>query len=158
MARKKANAAVEQPEGIDRVPVQAVPDPILSSPFKEPAEHWLYEGGVPRKNAGRRKAGYYYKTERTGSAQTDLFAEENRDDLPLVNALRADVKRWREADYRGASEVTKDLLRHWRDEKRSRRLFFCQLESVERGGPRERQFALGGNLVDQVDALLQPHA
>ena len=131
MASKKANAAVEKPEGIDRVPVQAVPDPILSSPFKEPAEHWLYEGGVPRKNAGRRKAGYYYKTERTGSAQTDLFAEENRDDLPLVNALRADVKRWREADYRGASEVTKDLLRHWRDEKRSRRLFFCQLESVE---------------------------
>ena len=33
-----------------------------------------------------------------------------------------------------------------------------QLESVERGGPRERKFALGGNLVDQVDALLQPHA
>jgi type III restriction enzyme len=131
MPRKKSNAADEQPAEIDRVPVQAVPDPILSSPFKEPAEHWLYEGGVPRKNAGRRKAGYYYKTERTGTAQADLFAEENRDDLPLVNALRDDVRRWRESGYRGASEVTKDLLRHWRDERRSRRLFFCQLEAVE---------------------------
>lgn len=131
MARRRPTAAEEQPEDIDRVPVQAVPDPILSSPFKEPEEHWLYEGGVPQKNPGRRKAGYYYKTQRTGSRQSELFAEENRDDLPLVNALRADVKRWRESGYRGASEVTKDLLRHWRDEKRSRRLFFCQLEAVE---------------------------
>ncbi|MFM7051687.1 MAG: DEAD/DEAH box helicase, partial [Planctomycetota bacterium] len=134
MARRRAeaaNAQAEQQQDLDRVPVQAVPDPILSSPFVEPAEHWLYEGGVPRRTAGRRKAGYYYKTERTGLAQTDLFAEENRDDLPLVNALREDVRRWRESGYRGASEVTKDLLRHWRDDKRHRRLFFCQLEAVE---------------------------
>ncbi len=133
MARRRANAdaAVEAADMLDKVPVQAVPDPILSSPYLEPSEHWLYEGGVPRRTAGRRKAGYYYKTARTGSSQTDLFAEENRDDLPLVNALRADVRRWRESGYRGASEVTKDLLRHWCDEKRSRRLFFCQLEAVE---------------------------
>ncbi len=129
MARRKK----QEPEpSVDRaIPVQAVDDPILSSPYVEPREHWLYEGGVPRRTPGRRKAGYYYKTERTGSSQTELFAEENRDDLPLVNALRDDVRRWRESGYRGASEVTKDLLRHWRDEKRSRRLFFCQLESVE---------------------------
>jgi len=60
-----------------------------------------------------------------------LFAEEERDDLPLVNLLRDDVRRWRQADYRGASNVTKELLRFWANPKRGRRLFFCQLEAVE---------------------------
>lgn len=127
MAKKKTGVA----EDLDRVPVQAVDDPILSSPYEEPAEHWLYEGGIPKRTAGRRRAGYYYTTKRTGSAEAELFAEENRDDLPLVNALREDVARWRESGYRGASQVTKDLLRHWRSEDRPRRLFFCQLEAVE---------------------------
>ena len=57
--------------------------------------------------------------------------EEERDDLPLVNALRADVKRWRESNYRNATNVTRELLNHWRREDRERRLFFCQLEAVE---------------------------
>lgn len=132
MARRRTGDATVAAElEIDRAPVQAVADPILSSPYVEPAEHWLYESGIPRKTPGRRSAGYYYKTDRTGSAQTAMFAEENRDDLPLVNALRADVGRWRKSEYRGASEVTKDLLRHWNDPKRERRLFFCQLEAVE---------------------------
>ncbi len=126
-AKKKSAAAAD----IDRVPVQAVDDPILSSPYDEPAEHWLYESGVPKKTAGRRRAGYYYTTKRTGSAETDLFAEENRDDLPLVNALREDVARWRGSGYRGSTQVTKDLLRHWHATDRFRRLFFCQLEAVE---------------------------
>ncbi len=60
-----------------------------------------------------------------------LFAEEERDDLPLVNELREDVKRWRELGWENASEVTKTLLRHWWREDRARRLFFCQVEAVE---------------------------
>ena len=35
-----------------------------------------------------------------GRHRRSLFAEEERDDLPLVNLLREDVRRWREADYR----------------------------------------------------------
>ena len=48
-----------------------------------------------------------------------------------MNALRDDVRRWRDGGWRGASETTKKLLRHWWREDRSRRLFFCQLEAVE---------------------------
>ena len=80
---------------------------------------------------GGRPASYWYKSERTGSTQLSLLAEEERDDLPLVNALRADVKRWRESGWRGASETTKRLLRHWWRADRARRLFFCQVEAVE---------------------------
>src|SRR4029077_2424724 len=49
----------------------------------------------------------------------------------LVNLLRDDVRRWRNTDYRGASTVTRELLRFWASPKRGRRLFFCQREAVE---------------------------
>lgn len=53
------------------IPIQSVEHPILCSPYEEPAEHWRYdpENGEPVKQPGRREAGYWYKTERTGSAQ-----------------------------------------------------------------------------------------
>ncbi len=115
------------------IPIQPVENPILCSPYKEPDQHWLYDTrtGIPSKMPKRRPASYWFKTERTGSAQMSLLAEEERDDLPLVNALREDVKRWRESGWESASETTKKLLRHWWREDRSRRLFFCQIEAVE---------------------------
>jgi type III restriction enzyme len=87
-----------QPE----IPLQPVERPIICAPYDEPAEHWQYdrETGAAFRAAGRRPAGYWYKTDRVGSqrGQLDLFEDESHDDLPLVNALRDDVRRWREAD------------------------------------------------------------
>ena len=113
------------------VPVQAVPTPILNSPYEEPKAHWIYKDGAPFQQEGRRPASYWYKEKGVGTDQGDLFAEEARDDLVLVNRLRKDVGRWRKSGYKGASQVTKTLLKHWADPIRGRRLFFCQLESVE---------------------------
>ncbi|MEX2609162.1 MAG: DEAD/DEAH box helicase family protein [Gemmatimonadota bacterium] len=114
-------------------PVQAVSRPILCCPYEEPAEHWVYdaEGAPPTRAPGRRPASYFYTSRRTGAAQLDMMAEENRDELELVNLLRADVKRWREAGYPGAEQVTRTLLRHWASADLPRRLFFCQREAVE---------------------------
>ncbi len=116
-----------------QIPIQPVENPILCSPYNEPDQHWLYDTGtgIPTKNPGRRPASYWFKSERTGSAQMSLLAEEERDDLPLVNALRDDVRRWRESGWENASETTKKLLRHWWREDRTRRLFFCQVEAAE---------------------------
>ncbi len=115
------------------IPLQPVEKPIICSPYEEPKDHWLYDRktGQPSHAGFRRHAGYWYKTDRTGSTQGELFVEEERDDLPLVNRLRDDVRRWRDADYRGASNVTKELLRYWARADRPRRLFFCQREAVE---------------------------
>ena len=117
----------------EAIPIQPVEKPILCSPYTEPTEHWVYDSrtGIPTKFPGRRPASYWYKSERTGTAQLDLFAEEERDDLPLVNALRDDVKAWRKSGWENATETTKTLLRHWWREDRTRRLFFCQLEAVQ---------------------------
>lgn len=117
----------------DQVPIQPVEDPILCSPYSEPTEYWLYDrkSGIPSRIPGRRTASYWYRSERSGSSQYELLAEEERDDLPLVNALRADVRRWRESKWQGASQTTKRLLMHWWRSDLPRRLFFCQLEAVE---------------------------
>jgi type III restriction enzyme len=115
------------------LPIQPVNKPILCSPYEEPTEHWVYDRatGEPSRMSSRRPASYWYKTQRTGSVQGELFAEEERDDLPLVNALREDVKRWRQANYENATPVTKQLLAYWTRTDRARRLFFCQREAVE---------------------------
>lgn len=117
------------------VPIQPVENPIICPPFDEPADHWIYdkETGVASRAGKRRPGSYYFKTKRTGTK--DLFSEvspeETFDTLPLVNMLREDVKRWREAEYRGATPVTKELLKWWASPKRDRRLFFCQREAIE---------------------------
>lgn len=118
---------------VQNVPLQPVENPILCNPWDEPNAHWVYnpQTGVPTKQESRRPAGYWYKTERTGTAQRSLLTEEEHEDLPLVNALRDDVRRWREAGYRGASHVTRELLQYWARSDRYRRLFFCQREAVE---------------------------
>jgi len=132
MARRSGNVVVP---GQEPLPVQPVDRPILCNPYEEPRDHWVYdkETGAASRAGTRRPASYWYKTERTGSAQLTLtgLAEEERDDLPLVNALREDVRKWREAGYPGATNVTRDLLRHWARTDRGRRLFFCQIEAVE---------------------------
>ena len=115
------------------IPIQPVENPILCNPYEEPEAHWVYDTdtGEAIRQPGRRDAGYWYKTQRTGSQQLRLFQEEERDDLPLVNALRNDVRRWRASNYRNATVVTRELLRHWVRADKERRLFFCQREAVE---------------------------
>jgi type III restriction enzyme len=114
----------------EQIPIQPVEKPILCSPYKEPGQHWYYDRatGIPQKREGRRDAQYWYKTERAGSAQMMLggiATQEDTDDLPLVNALRDDVRRWRESGWENGSETTKKLLRHWWREDRGRRLLAC---------------------------------
>jgi type III restriction enzyme len=129
--RNRSFAAPSQ----DQIPVQPVDQPTICNPYDEPNDHWIYDKdtGAASRAGTRRPASYWYKTERTGSAQLTLtgLAEEERDDLPLVNLLRDDVRRWRHSGYPGASIVTRDLLHHWARPDRSRRLFFCQREAVE---------------------------
>ena len=94
--------------------MQPVDRPILCSPWAEPTAYWQYDRdtGEAREIPGRRPAGYFYKTERVGTRQRKLLLEEDFDELPLVNLLRDDVRRWRDADYRGASNVTRELLHY----------------------------------------------
>jgi type III restriction enzyme len=106
-----------------------VDNPILNSPFEEPARYWAYEEGQPVLKEGRRPAGYYLKP-RTRGPQTSLFEEEFVP-LDLVNIIRERVKAWHGRGYPGVTPITRQLLNHWNNPDRERKLFFCQREAVE---------------------------
>ena len=67
------------------IPIQPVENPILCSPYKEPDQHWLYDTrtGIPSKMPKRRPASYWFKTERTGSAQMSFLLRKNATTCPL---------------------------------------------------------------------------
>ena len=113
---------------------QEVPEPILNSPFKEPAEYWrISEHELPERRQGRRPAMYFYRS-------PEREASESREgagtaiELKLVNRIRAKLAEWRPQALRGEGGVTRttmELMRHWRREERRHRLFFAQLEAAE---------------------------
>jgi len=112
----------------------AVDEPIINSPFEEPTSYWVYDTatGMPAKATGRRKAHYYFRSRRRhDQGQTQMWAEEEMVELGQTNQIRNKVREWREGGYKNASQITKQLLRHWTSDSRERRLFFCQIEAVE---------------------------
>lgn len=109
-----------------------VDQPILNSPFEEPGEHWLIrDGHAPRKESGRRRAGYFYRDPKAPQPEPGQSARGEWEELELVNLVRERVARWREAGYPGSTRTTLDLIRHWRRDGRQQRLFFAQIEAAE---------------------------
>ncbi|MCR4437698.1 MAG: DEAD/DEAH box helicase family protein [bacterium] len=106
-----------------------VDSPILNSPFEEPSRYWAYEEGQPVLKEGRRAAGYYLKA-RTRGPQTALLEEEFVP-LDLVNTIRERIKAWRERGYLGVTPITRQLVNHWNNPERERKLFFCRREAAE---------------------------
>lgn len=104
-------------------------NPIINDPFAEPAQYWHFGELKPVKREGRRTAGYL-----AASPDGQLKLTDDLIPLELVNDLRGRVRSWREAGYRGATTVTRDLFAFWFDPERqtiNRRPFFCQQEAVE---------------------------
>src|SRR5437588_9370772 len=119
-------------EAPSQVGQKSIDQLIINSPYVEPAEHWKYhrETRLFTREQERRKAGYIRASEKSHQADDPgIFFE-----LELVNKIRPRIKKWREADYAGATGITKRLLAHWRDPEMrdsNRRFFFCQLEAIE---------------------------
>jgi type III restriction enzyme len=113
------------------MPSKTIAQLIINSPYSEPAEHWKYarESRLFSRAPGRRPAGYVRASDNSKAFDDPgVFVE-----LPLPNKIRPRVNAWREANYPGATGITKRLLEHWSDaeQRENRRLFFCQLEAIE---------------------------
>lgn len=115
-----------------------VAQPILNSPFAEPAKYWfIREGEMPQLIAGRRPALVFQPRDQREEWPFEdgvlrrLPNYERGYELLLVNFIRERVKAWRLAGYPGATRTTTDLLQHWTREDRAQRLFFAQVEAAE---------------------------
>jgi type III restriction enzyme len=111
-----------------------VPEPIICSPFEEPAAHWhIVEGEIPERRAGRRPAVYYYRDPKDKPAPGEIGTSGKPIELTLVNQLRQQVKAWRGEGYPGVTRTTLELLQWWHREGREerKRQFFAQIEAAE---------------------------
>ncbi len=97
---------------------------IINSPYERPMRWWEDYQGQLRPAEGRRPAAYEIFDPR---ANTKRSAE-----LELVNRIRERVDAWRDAEYPGVTNITRELLRHWHDRSaRQHPFFFCRLEAIE---------------------------
>jgi type III restriction enzyme len=109
-----------------------VEQPILNSPFEEPAEYWqIEEGQAPKRVQGRRSAGYFYRDPAAPQPEPGESVRGIWQELELVSLIRDRLAQWRESGYAGATRTTLDLIRHWRRGGRQHPLFFAQLEAAE---------------------------
>jgi type III restriction enzyme len=107
-----------------------VPEPIICSPYQEPAFHWfLQQGQEPEKRPGRRPAQYFYRP--PGEVSDDNDSPGVAVELPLVNQTRSRIRQWRDDGYPGATRTTLELLEYWSRDGRQHRLFFAQREAAE---------------------------
>src|SRR5690606_14993563 len=104
-------------------------NPIINDPFSEPTRYWHFGDVTPELREGRRTAGYL-----ATSPDGQLRITDDLIPLEVVNDLRGRVSAWRQSNYPGTSQVTRDLFDYWFDEERratNTRPFFCQQEAVE---------------------------
>jgi type III restriction enzyme len=143
MISKFHSAERRQSWQICDVTAAVIDNPILNSPFAEPTRHWeLDENGVPtgKPLPGRRRSEFIVPVpppKHKVKAQGKLDLEDEygkRQPNDYINEIRAKVAAWRSLGDQGLrplTPVTARLLRHWREQGRTRPLFFCQVEAVE---------------------------
>ena len=117
-----------------------IENPILNAPFSVPTRHYAFDsnGFSTGIEAGRRPSSYLVpiaRPKKLGKGAAGIF-----DDLPEeaiveqnddINNIRARVSAWRDDGYKHITPTTRMLLTHWQDDRRDRRLFFCQIEALE---------------------------
>ena len=117
-------------------------DPILNPSHQEPAKHWALDSNIQAQSL-------YLKYRRPseqipiipGSGIKTRLLEPTEDDpgqhwpeIPRVNQLRREVRKWQADGYPGTTDITRQLLNHWIKRQPQgdpdRRLYFAQLEAA----------------------------
>ena len=109
-----------------------IENPIINSPYHEPAQYWkISPHDPPEKINGRRPPTYFYTTNTTAPNKEQAAAEI---EIHNIATIRQRLHEWRTLALRGeggVSRITMELLNYWRRDGRAHPLFFAQLEAVE---------------------------
>ena len=117
-----------------------IENPIINSPFDEPTRHFRFtdEGITDEIVDGRRISSYFVpiaRPKKKGAAQQLLidteWTQDRIEENKLVNDIRRRVSIWRQGGYVGVTPTTAQLISHWTDPNREKKLFFCQNEALE---------------------------
>ena len=116
-----------------------VDNPILSTAFESPPEHWYIRPGHPaERRPGRRPALVFQPRDQPDAwdvAEDPTLASladyERAYELVLVNRVRERLLDWQRKGRPGATRISLELIDWWQREGREKRLFFAQLEAAE---------------------------
>lgn len=116
-----------------------IENPIINTPFAEPHQHHeLDTRGNPTGNlvAHRRRSTYLTPIPQPRSqaqAQASLFqgTAEKEEENYTINQIRKHIAAWRAQHYPFVTRTTRQLLAHWTQPNREKKLFFCQIEALE---------------------------
>ena len=114
-----------------------IENPVINSPFVEPTRHFkVVDGQVAGDiEEGRRPSEFFVPVAKPKKASPQLALQfggsVRQQPNEIVNEIRFQVSKWRAQGYPHTTNVTRELLAHWRAEDRERRLFFCQIEAAE---------------------------
>ncbi|HVL53142.1 MAG TPA: DEAD/DEAH box helicase family protein [Vitreimonas sp.] len=117
-----------------------IENPVINSPFVEPGQHFVTtaDGQVTGEIDPRRRPSEFFvpvaRPRKISTAQLtmDQFGGPTRQQPnEIVNEIRQAVERWRRQGHPHTTTTTRDLLAHWNNDERERRLFFCQIEAAE---------------------------
>jgi len=122
------------------MPQTVIENPIINSPFEEPARHFKFsDDGITNEIVEKRRASAYFipiasprSKKKGGQLQFETeWTQDRVQENDLVNQIRSRISQWRADGYRGVSRVTRFLLDYWRNSEREKKLFFCQIEAAE---------------------------
>src|SRR4051794_14643712 len=119
------------------MPSAVIENPILNSPYREPARHFRLDGTgqiTDTVDPGRRGSAYFLPIAAPKKrAAPGLFdaVPEKQEESGHVNEIRKLVKVWRDRGWPDVTPTTRALLEHWHTEDRFRPFFFCQVEALE---------------------------
>ena len=121
------------------MPAVTIENPILNSPYSEPARHFRFtdDGITDEIVEGRRSSSYFVPIpppKKKPGGQLALPGDWTAERMQLndfINRVRDRVTVWRRSGYPGITAITRGLLDYWADPAREKPLFFCQIEALE---------------------------
>ena len=113
-----------------------IDDPIINSPFREPARHFKFdEDGITNEIVSRRRSSHFVPIARAKKKGTQLqfdteWTKDRIEHNPGINRVRERVGVWRQGGYVGVTGTTRACSTI--GQRRTRPpLFFCQIEALE---------------------------
>jgi len=114
-----------------------IENPILNTPYEEPTRHFEFsdEGITDRIAHSRRISSYFIPIAKARKKADQMslneWTEDRIEENTFINNIRGRVEIWRKRNYPGITKTSRKLLEHWKNPKREKRLFFCQIEALE---------------------------
>src|SRR5258706_16258801 len=117
-----------------------IENPVINLPFDEPSRHFRFgDDGITNEIVESRCLSSYfvpiarprsYKPSQMQLPETEWTASRVQEN-EFINCIRGRVAIWRRGGHVGITKTTARLLEYLRDPERERRLFFCQVSTVD---------------------------